>query len=56
MKIENDKQVVLLNNLTKPSSLKGGAMPRAARKKSPTRGTRSSFRAGRTRSTGSKNR
>jgi negative regulator of flagellin synthesis FlgM len=25
MKIDNDKQVVLLNNLTKPSSLKGGS-------------------------------
>jgi len=25
MKIENDKQVVLLNNLTKPGSIKGGS-------------------------------
>ncbi len=25
MKIDNDKQIVLLNNLTKPSSLKGGS-------------------------------
>ncbi len=25
MKIDNDKQVVLLNNLTKPASLKGGS-------------------------------
>ncbi len=25
MKIDNEKQVVLLNNLTKPSSLKGGS-------------------------------
>ena len=33
MKIENDKQVVLLNNLTKPASVKGGAMSRAASQK-----------------------